>query len=67
MSDVDVEEQQKSAPRRYVQGTGTWMDGSLYYGPEEFLEEHGITFAEYCDTLDVPDEPEHEGRLYRDD
>lgn len=66
MSDVDNEVQQKSGPRRLVQGTGTWMDGSLYYGPEEFEEEYGLTFAEWCDRLEQSEpEPELEGRLFR--
>ena len=67
MSDDHVDEQQTPAPRRYVEGTGTWMDGSLYYGPEEFEAEHGMTFNEYCATLVVPTETEQEGRLYRDE
>lgn len=66
MSDSHGREPQKVNPRRYVEGTGTWMDGSLYYGPEEFEEEHGITWAEYCERLTQEDiETEQEGRLYR--
>lgn len=67
MSDVNGDAQQKTGTRRHVQGTGTWMDGSLYYGPEEFEAEHGCTFAEWCDRLEHTEpEPEQEGRLYRD-
>ena len=63
-----IEECEETGGRmvRIIQGTGTYVDGSEYYGPEEFEAEHGMTFAEYCDTLDAPDKGEQEGRLYRD-
>lgn len=40
---------------RVVAGSNTYVDGSVYYGPEEFEAEHGMTFDEFCRRQDDSD------------
>ena len=54
--------------QRYIDGTGTYVDGSEYYGPAEFEDEHGCTFDEFCEQQEATEvTPEKEGKLYRED
>lgn len=45
---------------RVVTGTGTYIDGAVYYGPAEFAAEHGETFAEFMVRIESEPAPESE-------
>lgn len=45
---------------RVIGGTGTYMDGSEYFGPAEFEAERGETFAAFCERIEREPAPEGE-------